>query len=67
MTELARFTRRLNHTQAPTFNFERASLALLGRLKQHHPAKPLSLQSEWRDPPALRIYNSASVQERSHG
>lgn len=67
MTELARFTRRHQRAQAPTFNFERASLTLLGRFKQHHPAKTLLLQSEWRDPLALRIYNCVAVQERAHG
>lgn len=67
MTELARFTRRLNRTQAPTFKFERASLALLSRFKHYHPAKALLLQSEWRDPPALRIDRRLPTLERAHG
>jgi len=60
MRELARFQRRLNHCQSVAFNFERASVALLCRLRQNHhqdvtvPVSP-TLGSEWRDPARYRL------------
>lgn len=64
MTELTRFQRRLIPFQSPAFDFERASVALLSRLKQHRQvATPsfsvtfdvASVGSEWRDPPGFRM------------
>jgi hypothetical protein len=55
MTELTRFRPRLAQRQYPSFNFERASVALLASYKPvRHSAHPdLPLRSEWRDPVAV--------------
>ena len=57
MTELARF-RPAAAKHQPSFVFERASIALIATWHEHL-ATPttaeLSLDSEWRDPPRLRL------------
>jgi hypothetical protein len=67
MSELTRFQIRQIRFQSPTFNFERASVALLSRLKQHRRFVTVPpLGSEWRDPPGFRM-DDAARQEVRHG
>ncbi|WP_442764088.1 hypothetical protein [Malikia spinosa] len=57
MTELARFRPAVAKHQ-PTFVFERASLALIATWRERLiriRASDLPLDSEWRDPPGLRL------------
>jgi hypothetical protein len=67
MTELTRFQRRLIKFQSPTFNFERASVALLSSFKkQHHLASSPAMDGESRNPLTFRMAEIAS-QGAYHG
>ena len=57
MTELARFRPAAAKLQ-PTLVFERASIALIATWRERltrTQASDLPLDSEWRDPPGLRL------------
>jgi hypothetical protein len=61
MIELVRFQRRLIQFQAPAFNFERASVALLSSFKkQHHLATGPAMDGESRNPLTFRMADIAS-------
>jgi hypothetical protein len=67
MIELKRFQRQLATCQ-PTFNFERASVALLARHQRRNAcAHDLPMISEWRDPPAFRCNFVAQRGVSHHG